>query len=271
MEKIKELDRLLSDMGIEYHAILAYSDVRETAPHIMKKSGLTPRSVLVFLLPYYGGEAVNLSRYAASLDYHIIIKEVTDKICKWLNENFQGSHSCGFGDRSPIDERHCALTAGLGILGDNGLLINEKYGSYIFIADVITDIPPELLGAQPKGEIKKCRHCGKCRAACPTGILRGESNDCLSAITQRKGELTEAECALMREYNTAWGCDICQGVCPHNTAPIETPISFFKENRIDTLTSSILDAMSDEDFSRRAFAWRGKSTVRRNTQILEKK
>ena len=80
----------------------------------------------------------------------------------------------GYGDHSPIDERYAALACGLGIAGDNGLIINEKYGSYVFIGDVICDVPPETLSAMPVGKILHCSHCGRCRSACPTGILRGE-------------------------------------------------------------------------------------------------
>jgi epoxyqueuosine reductase QueG len=120
-------------------------------------------------------------------------------------------------------------------------------------------------------EIRTCAHCGKCKAACPTGILRGEGADCLSAITQKKGELSEDEKALMRKYNTAWGCDICQTVCPYNRTPMVTPIAFFKESLIPNLTSDCLEEMSKEAFAERAFAWRGRATVARNIGILEEK
>ena len=120
-----------------------------------------------------------------------------------------------------------------------------------------------------KEEIKKCLHCGRCKNACPTGILRAEGTDCLSAITQRKGELSDSECELMRKYNTAWGCDVCQSVCPHNREPKITPIKFFTEERITDITSQLIDSMTEEEFSRRAFAWRGIKTVKRNTLILE--
>ena len=105
--------------------------------------------------------------------------------------------------------------------------------------------------------------------ACPTGVLRGEGDDCLSAITQRKGELTEREIELMRKNNTLWGCDICQSVCPHNKFPVSTPIDFFYEERIDELTSKVLESLDDESFSKRAFAWRGRKTVERNIGYLE--
>ncbi len=258
-------------LNIEYFAILSYSDLRETNSRIIEREGFAPKSAIVYLLPYYAGETVNLSRYAASLDYHLAISEINASLEELIKTHFPGSKVKGYGDHSPIDERHAALIGGLGILGDNGLLINEKYGSYIFIADILTDIEPETLGAASPCEIGFCESCGACKRACPTGILSGEGTDCLSAITQRKGELTEGEIALIIEHNTAWGCDACQTSCPHNESPRITPVDFFHKDRIPHLTRERLDAMSDEEFSRRAFAWRKRKTVERNLDILAKK
>lgn len=266
--KIKEC---LLGHNIEYFSILSYSDVRETNSRIIEREGFAPKSVIIYLLPYYAGESLNLSRYAASLDYHLAINEINDSLKTLIKEYFPKSNVKGYGDHSPIDERHAALIAGLGISGSNGLIINEKYGSYIFIGDMITDIEPEFLGASEPVTIRSCERCGVCLAACPTGILRGEGSDCLSAITQRKGELSEEEKQLMRKCNTAWGCDLCQSVCPHNRKPALTPVDFFYRERIDNLTRKLLDSMTDEEFSRRAFAWRKRKTIERNLDILSEK
>ena len=71
--KIKEC---LLGHNIEYFSILSYSDVRETNSRIIEREGFTPKSVIIYLLPYYAGESLNLSRYAASLDYHLAINEI---------------------------------------------------------------------------------------------------------------------------------------------------------------------------------------------------
>jgi epoxyqueuosine reductase QueG len=92
--------------------------------------------------------------------------------------------------------------------------------------------------------------------------------DCLSAITQRRGELTEDEKNLMRTYNTAWGCDECQSACPYNRNPAMTPIEFFYRDRIDELTPEKLADMDKDAFSRRAFAWRGRAVLERNLAVL---
>ena len=263
------LDGFFHSMGIEYYAVLSYSDCRQINPGIMAREDFIPRSVILYLLPYYTGDTVNISRYAASIDYHIALLECAKGLIDELKAHRPEICAKGYGDHSPIDEVGAALLAGLGFVGDNGLIINEKYGSYVFIGDVITDIPPEQLGAVLPREVGHCMHCGACRRACPTGILRQEGTDCLSAITQRKGELTQDEIRLMRKYNTAWGCDLCQSVCPYNRDPVITPIEFFHRERISHLTRDVLDSMDKETFKKRAFAWRGRKTVERNLDVLK--
>ncbi len=256
---------------IEYFSVLDYRDCIEISAPIMERQDFAPKSVILFLLPYYTGECENISRYAASLDYHIAIREVGERLRSFILAKFPDAKMKIFGDHSPIVERHAALISGLGIAGDSGLLINEKYGTYTFIGDMITDISPELFGKSELREIKSCSHCGACRRACPTGTLRGESADCLSAITQRKGELSEGEISLMKKHNTVWGCDLCQTACPHNKDPKITPLEFFSRERIFRLDRDTLDGMSKADFSRRAFSWRGRKTVERNLDIVYKK
>lgn len=267
------MDSRISDFfkkeNVEYYAALDYKDAVEINPRLRERNNIDAKSIIVFLLPYYSGETENLSRYAASMDYHIVIKDITSRLCSLIKEVYPGSTAVGFGDHSPIDERGAALVAGLGILGENGLIINEKYGTYVFIADVISDVPGELLGSLKPIPVSKCEKCGICKKLCPTGILRGEGNSCLSAITQKKGELSEDELEMMIKCNTVWGCDLCQSSCPHNKNPQKTPIEFFEKDRIAKLTLDKLNSMSEEDFSKRAFAWRGKKTVERNLVFYE--
>ena len=265
----KLIENYLASKKIEYYGILAYSDCYESAGHIMAREDFTPRSVIVYLVPYYAGETENLSRYAASLDYHVILKEIGEGLIEGLKAAHPGCSARSYGDHSPIAECHAAASLGLGVIGDNGLIINEKYGSYVFVGDVVTDIEPELLGAVKPVPVSRCLRCGACKRACPTGILAGAGSDCLSAITQRKGELSDWEANLIRECNTAWGCDLCQSCCPYNANPTLTPLEFFYRDRLPRIDSGTVEAMSKETFSRRAFAWRGKKTLLRNLTILE--
>ena len=251
--------------NIEYYKILSYASCREIRADIIGRKSFIPRSVIVFLIPYYTSQGENISRYAVSKDYHIYVKEVTDRLIERLTRLYPENSFAGFGDHSPIDERHAALIGGLGFLGKNNLLINEKYGSYVFIAEIICDVPEGDIGASNPEKISYCSSCGRCTLACPTGKLSG-GGACLSEITQRKGELTDSEIDLMIKNNTVWGCDVCQSVCPHNKSPISTPIQFFHSDKIDKLTLQILSDMTDDEFKQRAYSWRKRETVKRNLE-----
>ena len=263
-----QLKNAFSEINVEFYNTIKYCDCRTINLGLLKKLDYEPRSATLFLLPYYVDQVENFSLYAASRDYHLIIKEIGEIILPKLEAAFPENHFSIFGDHSPIDERQAASYAGLGVLGDNGLLINEKYGSYVFIAEIISDVQPELLGYSGCKDVRYCEHCGLCRSACPTAILAGNTMDCLSAITQHKGELREDEVTLMKSCNTVWGCDACQLVCPHNKDALMTPISEFYKDRITRLSTDTIEAMSDEDFSKRAFSWRGKKTILRNLKLL---
>lgn len=265
----REIKEFFENQKIEYYAAQDYSALVEINRSLILRSGIEPRSAIIFLLPYFTGIPENISAYSASKDYHIAVREITERLISLLEQLYPDNKFAGFGDHSPINERHAAAISGLGILGDNGLIINEKYGTYVFLAEVITDVPPELVGCTIPVPVQSCEGCGACKIACPTGILRKEGDECLSYITQKKGTLAEDEINLMKKYNTVWGCDICQRVCPHNVSPRITPIEFFHSDRIDKLDTKLLDSMSDEEFKRRAFAWRGRKTVIRNLEYFE--
>lgn len=264
-----DIKSVFNSCGIEYFSPRDYSELRVINPHLEARLGFVPRSAFIFLVPYYTGDGENVSSYAVSVDYHAAIKVMGEKLCQGLSALFPEAHFSCSADHCPIDERHAALTSHLGILGKHGLLINERYGTYVFVAEILTDLDPCRIYASCGGDIGHCCACGRCAVACPTGILRGESESCLSAITQRKGELTESEIALMRKIGTAWGCDVCQRVCPHNAAPALTPIPIFYENRLTRVSVSDIEAMTDEEFSARAFAWRGRAVILRNLRLLD--
>lgn len=263
---MKYVDTELKKHGVEFCAAVPFEKcavINERKLGALKKS-LTPRSVIVFLAPYYCGEEKrNISKYAVSRDYHLFMRGLFDAACPALSEKY-GGRFVGMADSAPINEVKAAVYAGLGMRGDNGMLINEKYGAYVFIGAIYTDVEFDDEGDKTRG----CIHCGKCRAACPMK----DGRECLSAVTQKKGELTDEEKAYILEYGSAWGCDICADVCPYSKNAVKngvkTPIEFFYKDRTPYLTADVINGMTDEEFKSRAYAWRGKATVERNLSLL---
>lgn len=225
------------------------------------------KSIIVFLVPYNNGaEPLNLSLYATGRDYHKVCTEISEKISHKLTDS--GYKSVSFADAGPLSERRLAQAAGLGIIGDSGFLINEKYGTYTFIGYIITNCP--LTPAEPS--IGECVKCGKCFTHCPGKALTPTgfcTDKCISFITQKKGSLTEIESELIKKGGSVWGCDICQRVCPMNKGKSLSPLPDFNENLILCINYEYL---SNNQFrvkhKDRAFTWRGKSVIDRNLSIL---
>ncbi|MBW3670988.1 MAG: 4Fe-4S binding protein, partial [Acidobacteria bacterium] len=109
-----------------------------------------------------------------------------------------------------------ATQAGLGWIGKNGMLIDERYGSYSFIGTLLTDLENDL---PPPPVTDRCGTCTRCIDACPTDAILPDrtidSHRCISYLTiEHRGDLPEQfEHAL---DGNLFGCDICQEVCPWN-------------------------------------------------------
>ncbi|MBQ6543212.1 MAG: DUF1730 domain-containing protein [Clostridia bacterium] len=225
------------------------------------------RSVIITAFPYLLDEKYykdsNISKYSVPADYHPIITARLDKAAGELREKYPGYEFEVFADNSPIPEVRAASIAGIGVIGSNSLLITERYGSFVFLGEIVTDMPL----AAGNGEIKECIKCGRCTAACPgSAIINGkiDREKCLSHITQKKGFLTEEEKYMIRSSGCIWGCDICQNVCPLNSGADLTQIKEFEEtakNRAD----------ADTPIEGRAYAWRGEKVIRRNLELQKEK
>lgn len=259
--------------GINLFAPIPLSACKLNRPYLLERAEISPTcgTAIMLAVPYYTRAATtaerNLSAYAVPRDYHVFFRDLYNDLLPRLRERFPNERFAGFSDHSPIDEREAAARAGLGIYGKNGMLITEPYSSFVFLGEVITSasLPAEL------HEIRTCENCGACRRACPMN----EIGTCLSALTQKKGNLTEQEIADLRKYGSVWGCDLCGEVCPHTqralrNGTIYSEIPFFNEETISHLTLQDLDGMSEQAFAERAFAWRGRDTIRRNLILFEK-
>lgn len=226
------------------------------------------KSIIVCLFSYNcGGEDSNLSRYARGKDYHLVAGEKLDRLAELLRR--QGYAAECFCDTGIMCDRYLAYMAGLGFFGKNHALINSEYGSYTFIGSILTDAKIE-----PDAPLEmSCIGCGACIKACPGGALTEDGfaeNLCASYLTQKKGELSGEERRIIKKSGSAWGCDICQSVCPHNNLARRSGICEFTNDLIVSLDEDM--AVSNRDFRRRysdrAFAWRGWNVIRRNLEIL---
>lgn len=228
------------------------------------------KSALVALFPYYCGndEKSLLSMYCRGKDYHIVIKEILNKVANELELQNYKIHS----DIGPSVERKLAVDAGLCFVGKNSMCINKMYGSYFFIGYMVCG--EEFAFSEPCTDM--CLNCGKCIKACPGGALNDgfDEKKCLSAITQKKGTLEQFEQQLIKNNNYIFGCDICQKVCPHNENIICTSIEDFGKDLVIDLNENELKEMSNKEFKSkygdRAFAWRGKNVLLRNIEIIKK-
>lgn len=232
------------------------------------------KTVLAAAFPYFTGEtAGNLSVYARGADYHAVLLRRLTISCNILLEKYPSYTFVPGSDNSPLPERQAAWKAGLGLRGKNGLLLLPPYGSYVFLGSILSDLAlePELSTFAPADV---CISCGKCLQACPSGALEGgvfHIERCLSELTQKKGALSPQEAALLKRHPTVWGCDLCQTVCPYNSAPKTAPLPEFSEGYRASLTLAELDGLSNKTFrakfGRYAFAWRGPGPLKRNLEL----
>jgi epoxyqueuosine reductase len=189
------------------------------------------KSVISLMLNYFPGEqqqdpeAPKLSKYAYGADYHYVIKDKLRALLDFMRENIGEVQGRGFVDSAPVLDRAWAQKSGMGWVGKNTNLINKSAGSFYFIAELITDL--ELV---PDGAIRDyCGTCTRCIDACPTGAIVEpyvvDGSKCISYFTIELKDSIPDEVSG-KFGNWAFGCDICQDVCPWNrfSSPHSEPL-----------------------------------------------
>ena len=233
------------------------------------------KSVLTTVIPYWfkPEKPHNISIYAMLPDYHKVVVEILNEICVELKKLFPDNIFESHADISPVNEKKAAVLCGLGFIGKNTLLINEKFGSFVFIGDICTDAEIHI-----ENDIKEnlCGDCNLCIKACVGNALENGFciEKCVSAITQKKGEFSDFEKQILRKSGSVWGCDVCSLVCPYNKGLVTSEYAEkYKDQLIYNIDSNMLGGLSNGEFKRkfndRAFAWKGISVLRRNIEILE--
>jgi epoxyqueuosine reductase len=225
VEDFAELAFLKEWLDRGYHADMHYlarnaerrADVRAVVP--------SARSVIMLGTIYNAdrpystrandAETASLARYAWGDDYHPVIEERMRRLIDSLRETAGAFEHRAYVDTGPVQERVYAKYAGLGWIGKNTCLINRDLGSWLFLSAIICSLPIEA-------DTPALDHCGRCTLcidACPTDALVApyqlDARRCLSYLTiENKG-------SIPGEYREAagahaYGCDICQDVCPWN-------------------------------------------------------
>ncbi len=239
------------------------------------------KTIISIAFPYNtkDEEAIDngFSVYTKRYDYHRVVKSYLLKICEYIES--LGGKAMHFVDSNNLPERYLAYLAGVGFIGRNNMLITEKYGTYVFLGEIITNLAIECRDLRHHSEIKEYKECGDCNVcynACPSKSISLEKinpNICLSYFTQKK-ELEDNEIKLLK--GNVFGCDICQQVCRYNrpakpsSLPEFKPLGFMNQ---EVSTYAAMDnKMFKEQISKASCGWRGKNVIKRNAIInLSKK
>ncbi len=214
------------------------------------------KSVISLSYNYYPQEKINqknnfiISKYAYGKDYHNVIRKKLKKLFQFIKEKIGDVEGRVFVDSAPVHERAWAKLSGLGWIGKNSLLINEKKGSYFFLAEIICDL--ELDYDSPA--INRCGKCTKCIDACPTDAITSaqviNANKCISYLTiENKKQIPDE---LKDNLNDAiFGCDICQDVCPWNKfSKPHNENEFIPNNELSSLKKQDWVELTEETFNK---------------------
>ncbi len=178
------------------------------------------KSVVSLLLNYYPDELQNqdsyrISKYAYGQDYHFVIKDKLKELLNSIEGNIGSVSGRAFVDSAPVLDKAWAAKSGLGWIGKNSNLLTQKTGSFYFIAELIIDLDLDY-------DNSTTDHCGTCTAcinACPTEAIVApyvvDGSKCISYFTIELKENIPFEMKGKFE-DWAFGCDICQDVCPWN-------------------------------------------------------
>ena len=215
----KEFENWLHDDAHGEMSYMERGEEKRCDPHKVLPGA---KSIVVLALNYFQGDRKacdtpaatgRIARYAWGDDYHSLIERKLDEIDEFLRE-VGGQQKC-YVDTGPVLERDYAAQAGIGWHGKSTMLIDERLGTWFFLAEVLTTL--ELLPDEPVPA--RCGTCQRCIKACPTGAItaphRLDARRCISYLTiELKGSIPLDLRPLIGDR--IFGCDDCLDACPWN-------------------------------------------------------
>jgi epoxyqueuosine reductase len=272
-------ERLIRQQELQYQSGFEEPDIeKRTNPSLLLDDS---RSIISIALAYptkmksrvtsRAGERRGIfSRASWGLDYHHIVRDRLQKLEAFITSKVANARFKSMVDTGELVDRAVAERAGIGWSGKNCSIITPEYGSFVYLGEMITNIPFE-----PDTSIEdQCGNCTKCIEACPTGALiqGGQLNAqrCIAFLTQTKGFIEDE----FRDKigNRLYGCDSCQTACPKNKGKDD---HFHLEMEPDPevvkpLLRPILTIGNrefKEKFGSLSGSWRGKKPIQRNAII----
>lgn len=241
-------------------------------PFIYMEEGKTIISIAfpyIHNVEYYDN---GFSLYTRGTDYHRVVKFYLNKICEFIESH--GGKALSFVDSNFLPERYIAYLGKVGFIGKNNLIITKKYGSYVFLGEIITNIEIDT-DERNYNDIQKFEECGSCELcykSCPSKAInpyKKNCNICVSYFTQKK-DLEDKHIKLLK--GRVFGCDSCQSSCPYNDNVEFSNIKEFypfdfmnKDNTLELLNISTKEFK--ESFLKTSCGWRGKNVLKRNALI----
>ncbi|HZA50163.1 MAG TPA: tRNA epoxyqueuosine(34) reductase QueG [Myxococcaceae bacterium] len=211
------------------------------------------RTVISLACNYYVWDAEleesPVSRYAWGRDYHATLRDRLRALRRLFDARWPGLRIYATVDTGPVMEKVWAVRAGIGYVGRNGCLITPQFGSWVFLATAVLDAEVDRYADSPAADA--CGACTRCVSACPTdAILPNRAIDarrCLSYQTIENDDRVPEDLRASFE-NLVFGCDICQQVCPLNSAPVATG-GRFTPRPVASLGARELAALSPEQYA----------------------
>ena len=190
-------------------------DIKTLWPEVRSLIGLA----LNYYTPQQHSQEQNhgkISRYAWGRDYHKVLSKKLKALSQWLESQGEQIQTRYYVDTGPVQDKVWAQRAGIGWIAKNGNLITRNYGSWVFLAEILTNLPLEP--DQPHSD--HCGTCSRCLSACPTQAIVSpyvvDANRCIAYHTIENRAVTLPTEIAKNLQGWVAGCDICQDVCPWN-------------------------------------------------------